>query len=70
VKNTGYGVQTAKHLTGMLNLQRCRDLGDRYIEVSGGYTPEEVVFTLMEVAKLVDEQAGGITFVREKKGGE
>jgi hypothetical protein len=72
MKNTGYGARTSKSLDGTLDTKRCRELGDKYIEASGGYTAAEMVFTLRQLADMVEKHVGGISFERVEtraKGG-
>ena len=72
MKNSGFGARTAKRFgepTGVLDLKRCRELGEKYIEASVGYTDAEMLYTLQELAKVIDKKAGGIFFERIRAEG-
>jgi len=51
---------------GFLDLDRCRELGLKFIGVCGGYSYPEILYSLQELAKMIDRDAGGILFQREK----
>jgi hypothetical protein len=62
----GRGYERTVGTGGLLDLDRCRELGFKIIEVVGGYSYPEVLYTLQELAKMMDKDAGGVLFKREK----
>jgi hypothetical protein len=59
-----HGLGRGEREGGVLDLDRCRELGFKIIEVVGGYSYPEVLYTLRELVKMIDQDAGGILFKR------
>jgi hypothetical protein len=64
--NHVHGYEHTVGTGGLLDLDRCRELGFKIIEVVGGYSYPEVLYILQELAKMIGQDAGGILFKREK----
>jgi len=62
----GHGHEHTSGTGGLLDLERCRELGFKFIAVCGGYSYPEILYALQELAKMVDKDAGGILFHRER----